>query len=399
MVAIAIPLRVSGVAPQQGALGLALIGALVIFACDAETRHHVKHAITSRTGILISAIFVVWAISLFFSVNPLGSLKIGGRTGLFVLGITIIWAAIKPHQENHVLIGKIFVVAALGSLIAAVLSLSGVSVILSILKFDFTNSHIPTVALKAFAASVLCMVPVVIWAGRRIGGQWRFWAYAYLPLAVVMILQSHNRAALAGLLAMITAGIIVLLLTNHRHTRLLTFAAVAVSTAILVWLRNDRFVMTARNLDGMYLPEWLIDPHRQQIWKFAFHKFLDHPWFGNGIDQLNKLSGAHEIAPSLGNTAFLIPSHPHNWALEILAETGILGFLPVLIAITYIAWKLIGGFLKTQDEGAIAQLTLVAGFWASALFNFSIWAVWWQLTFFILFAFIAATPPDKHKRP
>jgi len=398
MVAVAIPLRAIGVAPQQGALALALIGALIVFFRSPQSQHLVKQAITSRTGILIGSIFAAWTITVFFSIAPLGSLKIGGRTGLFLLAVILVWSVLRAHQENHRLMWKIFIVAALLSATTAALSLAGMPMVLSIIKADFVRKEIPAGAFKAFGASALCMIPVVVWAGRRVSGRWRIWAYAYLPLAIFVIFQTQNHAALAGLLAMIGTGMTVIILNKHRHTKILFVIAIAVVASIMAWIRSDRLVFTTRNIDGMYLPEWLIDPHRQQIWKFAYNKFLENPWFGNGIDQLNKLSGAHEIAADIGNSAFLIPSHPHNWALEILTEAGIIGFLPVVIALGYVAWRLIRHFLKTQDEGALAQLTLIAGFWASALFNFSIWAVWWQLTFFILFAIVSAAPPDKKKQ-
>ena len=396
MVAVSVPLRVSGVAMQQAALILALIGALIIFCVKAEIRSLVKQTITSRLGALVGSIFLVWTITVFFSFDPLGSLKIGGRTGLFILAVTIVWAVLKTHQENYDLLLKVFICAAFVSCSAAALSLAGVPMILSIVKANLDLVEVPRLAFKAFAASALCMLPVIIWAGRRIGGPWRFWAYAYLPLVIVVIMEAENRSSLAGLLAMIGAGMVVVILNKHRHSKTLFLFAVAGGTAILAWIRHDRMVMTTRHLKGMYLPEWLVDPHRQLIWKFAYHKFLDHPWFGNGIDQLNRLAGAHTVAPGLGKTAYLIPSHPHSWFLEVLAESGIIGVLPVIITLAYISWELTNHFLNTQDEGALARLTLMAGFWASALFNFSIWAVWWQLTFFMLFAIISAAPPAKN---
>jgi len=408
MVSISIPLRAIGVAPQQGALILSLIGALIIQYQSTEARHLTWQALTSRRGIIISAVFVTWAITVPFSFAPLGSLEIGGRTGTFLLGVVFVWAALKTYEDVHELLWKTLVIASITSAVVSIGALQGISEIISIIKVDFNRPEAPTlelqvfaasVAFKAFAASTICMFPIVVWAGRRLGGAWRFWAYVYLPLSIIVILKTQNHAAIAGLLAMTITGMTVVVLNKHRHAKTLLVFSFIVATSILAWVRSDRLVFTTRNLDGMYLPEWLIDPHRQQIWKFAFNKFLENPWFGNGIDQLNKLSGAHETARDLGATAFLIPSHPHNWALEILAEAGVLGFLPVVIALAYVAWQLIRKLLKTQDEGALAQLTLLAGFWASALFNFSIWAVWWQLTFFILFAIVSAAPPEKHKQP
>lgn len=395
MIAIAIPLRVIGVAPQQLPLGLALIGALILCCISANMRQRLMQALTSKTAMFIGAIALAWAITIPFSLSPLGSAKIGGRTFLILFGAVLLWAALKANEDTHELLWKVLIVSAIIGTSAALLSLIGVPGILSVMKLNFGIVEIPPLAFKAFAASALSSIPIVIWAGRRLGRNWRFWAYAHAPLAVSVIMLTHNRAALAGLLAMIGIFIISIVHAKHRHTNILLVLGSGAGVAIMAWVRSDRLPLVAAHIHGTYLPVWLIDPHRQFIWKFASEHFLNHPWLGNGIDQISKLSGAKQLVAQLGSTAALIPSHPHNWALEILTEAGIVGFLPVFAALTYIAWQLMKRFVRTHDEDALAQIALMAGFWASALFNFSIWAVWWQLTFFILFAIISAAPPRK----
>ncbi|MCR4378470.1 MAG: O-antigen ligase family protein [Rhodospirillales bacterium] len=394
MAAIAIPLRMIGVAPQQTALGLALAGALALYYTNAEIRKLIKQALTSNIGMFVGVIILTWAITVPFSLAPLGSLKIGGRTFVFLLGIVFVWAALKNHEDIHELLWKILVTSGVVSASIPVLLLGVVPMV-----YPLNLNSVVTLALtfKAFAAPTLCMIPIVIWAGRRLSGQWRFWAYAHAPLAIAVLLLTHNRAALAGLLAMIVTGMAMIIFTKYRHTKILFVLSGIAGIIILAWVRNERLPLVAASVEGMYLPEWLIDPHRQRIWQFAYERFLEAPWFGNGIDQLRMLSGATLTVPGLGNTAALIPSHPHNWALELLAETGIVGFLPVLATLIFVAWRLTKRFIRTHDEGALAQLTLMAGFWGSALFNFSIWAVWWQLTFFTLFAIVSAAPQNKNK--
>ncbi|WP_170827026.1 O-antigen ligase family protein [Magnetovibrio blakemorei] len=395
MVAVAIPLRVIGVAPQQLPLSLALIGALVLYYISTEIRQRIKQTLTSKTTMFVGAIVLAWAITIPFSLSPLGSAKIGGRSFLFLFAIVLVWAALKSHKDVHELLWKVLVIGTIACTAAAVLSLLDVPLILAFMKADLSTHEFPQQAFKSFAASELCLIPIVIWAGRRLGGNWRFCAYTHAPLAISVIMLTHNRAALAGLLAMIGIVIFSIVRAKHRHTNILLVLAAGAAIAIIAWVRIDRLPLVAAHIHGTYLPVWLVDPHRQSIWKFAFEKFLNHPWLGNGIDQLSKLSGANVIVPELGHSAFFLPSHPHNWALEILAESGIIGFLPVFAALAYIAWQLMKRFVRTQDEDALAQIALMAGFWASALFNFSIWAVWWQLTFFTLFAIVAAAPPRK----
>lgn len=401
LTALGMPMRVSGVAVEQTLLGLALILALVLLAIEPGTRQRVGSAVWSHQGRAVGAIFAAWAITVWFSIDPMGSMEIGGRTGLFILGAVVVWAAIAEHKETHRLLWKVLLLSAVILAALSVLSLSGLPKLKPSLIGKIVDPDHPHLYFKAFAALTMCLIPVVAWAGRQLGGKWRWWGYAFAPLALAVILLTHNRSALAGLIAMTIAGIVLLALAKRRHTKAMIATAIAAAGGIVAWVatREAEHLILLEKLAGKpmqvatYLPSWLLDPHRQNIWKFTFERFLDHPWVGNGIDQLNRLPGAKMSVPGLENSAALIPSHPHNWALEILGETGLIGFLPVVIVLAFIAWRLARRYLQDDNEADLTLFTLMAGFWASSLFNFSIWAVWWQLVFFMLFAIVAATRP------
>lgn len=399
MTGVAIPLRAVGVAGEQTALGLALLAALVLLAGNAAIRQRLRDIITSPMGLATTAIFAAWAVTIFFSHNPVGSLKMGGRTTLFLLASVVLWATLVEREETHRLLWKALIVAAIVFAGLTVLSLTGVPHVLSLMRLEILVSEHPIMSLKAYATSTMCLIPAVIFAGRRLNGVWRWWGYAFVPLALTVMVLTYNRSALVGFLAMAIAGVVLLALTRRSHARLLIGSTLALIVAVVSWvtIREAAFAEYMRQLPGAphgvatYLPDWLLDSHRQNIWKFAFERFLDHPWVGNGIDQLNRLPGAKLHVPGLDNSAAMIPSHPHNWALEILAETGLIGFLPVVMVLIFVAIKLAKRYLQNDDEADLALFTLMAGFWGSALFNFSIWAAWWQLTFFVLFAIIAAS--------
>jgi len=406
LVGAAIPLRAAGVAAQQGALALGLLLALIVLSRDGAARANLKAAILSLPGRFAMAVFIAFAATIPFSHEPLGSLKIGGRTGLFLLAAMVLWALLKTRTETHRPLFKALIVTSFTFAIIALISLSGVNRIVWLFRGDVAQFITPglgyanpTTLFKAFAATSMCLIPTLAWAGRRLEGHWRWWGYAFAPLALGIIVLTYNRSALAGFIAMAVAGIVLLALAKRRHARALLATVLAGASGTIAWvalkeirLRDALEQSTGQTIHvDAYLPYWLLDAHRQNIWKFAFQRFLDHPLFGNGIDQLNRLPGAHNAVPGLESYAAVIPSHPHNWALEILAETGMLGFTAVVIALGFVAWRLAKQYLKTDDAASLALFTLMAGFWASALFNFSIWAVWWQLTFFVLFAIIAAT--------
>lgn len=397
MTGVAVPLRASGVATEQAALGLALMGALALVASHSSTRTLARQALVSTQAKVIALVFVGWAVTVFFSFDPMGSLKIGTRTGLFILAAMTVWAALASHDDAKRLMWKILVVTSLGLALAAFLALNGVPMIVSILKGHIIESERPIFAFKAFSTSAMCLIPAVALAGRKLDGNWRWAGYAFAPLALALMILTLNRSGLAGFMAMAITGVVLLAVTKRHHVKALLSTAVAIVFGIVAWVSTREWLVIKEHeqlgiipIKGTYLPVWLVDSHRQYIWKFAYEHFLNHPWVGNGIDQLNRLPGAKASIPGLEKTAALVPSHPHNWSLEILSETGLLGFSLVLLALGFVAWRLLKDYLASGDEANLALLTLMAGFWSSALFNFSIWASWWQLTFFILFAIIAS---------
>ena len=75
------------------------------------------------------------------------------------------------------------------------------------------------------------------------------------------------------------------------------------------------------------IPTELIDPHRQFMWGFSI-KIKIKPLFGYGQDTSNFIKGSQkEIgSPYTGDMNF-ISSHPHNFIIELLLETGFLGLV------------------------------------------------------------------------
>lgn len=386
---LAIPLRASGVATEQAAMGLALLGSLLILTRSPDSRVWFKHVLTSIEAKLVAFIFIAWAVTIFFSFDPLGSVKMATRTGAFIVATIAIGSVLHNQNNAQRLLWKMLIVAGIILAALAVLSLNGVPMIVSVLKGKMLISERPNLAFKAFGASAMCMIPVMAWAGRKLDGNWRWAGYAFTPIALTIIIMTENRAALAGFLAMAITGVILLAIAKRRHVKALLASALATGIGIIAWIRAHELGTQA--IEGLYLPEWLVDPHRQHIWKFTYERFLDHPLVGNGLDQLNRLPGAKMSVPGLSSSAAFVPSHPHNWSLEILSETGLIGFLPVIFTLGFITWRILKSYLATADETDLTLTVLMAGFWSSAFFNFSIWAAWWQLTFFILFMILACS--------
>ena len=74
------------------------------------------------------------------------------------------------------------------------------------------------------------------------------------------------------------------------------------------------------------IPTSLVDIHRQFIWGFSLSKFFEKPLLGFGPDTSNFIEGGQkEIGHTHTGDMTFIPSHPHNFLVELLLELGIVG--------------------------------------------------------------------------
>ena len=137
------------------------------------------------------------------------------------------------------------------------------------------------------------------------------------------------------------------------------------------------------------IPTNLIDVHRQFIWGFSISKFKDKPIFGYGPDTSNYIEDGQKIIglQRTGDMNF-IPSHPHNFVVELLLETGIFGtslFLILIFVINSKIWN-----LNKTMKFRLYLIFFNSYFWASSLVNFSFWLGWWQASYFLLLSLIAS---------
>jgi O-antigen ligase len=94
----------------------------------------------------------------------------------------------------------------------------------------------------------------------------------------------------------------------------------------------------------------------------------------------------------------VLPSHPHNWILEIFAETGIIGGTAMLFAVVLQFAAMLRRY-RTGGEGRmLAALAASAAFFVSGLFNFSFWSAWWQVFYILIMALLYAGRPAEAGR-
>jgi len=133
-----------------------------------------------------------------------------------------------------------------------------------------------------------------------------------------------------------------------------------------------------------------LDPHsfskveRIYIWKSSLKIFFDHPITGTGIGTFPlvypnyKLPEAHEVSVSFA----------HNLPLNLLVETGILGFLSFFAFITSLYQKGLRLYKKTQDDFILILLASFTAYLGHQLFDGTIWSLHIGLIFWFMGAII-----------
>ncbi|MBT5299746.1 MAG: O-antigen ligase family protein [Rhodospirillaceae bacterium] len=393
LVGIALPMVVVG----RAVLGISLILALIclIFANTRGSRWQdfTTSVKTTLFGLLIVTFFA-WLPNLFNSVEPLRSLEGAARSLLFVVAAIFIWSGLAHEPQLAVRCRRAMLIAMAGALIitlAAILIHPGFFWIFHLRGWLSTELISD---LKPFAALFPLLVPFLIFCVYIESRHWRMLALFGSVAAIVALYLIYNRAAMAGFMG---AGLTVVTAMVYRFSlrRALPYALalIVIVAGIVVWLKLTRYVPDHA---GEYpLPLWLLDFERQAIWGFVFNVFTEHPFIGIGINTVNFIPGADTLIPATNDTP-IIPSHPHNWAIEILAETGLIGFVPFFLAVIYGFYCLCRLYRRSGSPVILAAIAAYGGYWASGLFNFSYWSAWWQVSYLVITAICISTANEKN---
>ncbi|MBT3359045.1 MAG: O-antigen ligase family protein [Rhodospirillales bacterium] len=384
----ALPIQVVG----RGAIGVVVLAAFLCFLSMPGKSLYVKRAFGAARGpigvmLLITLIF--WLPNAFNSVDPVRSLEAAMRTFAFVGIGTLFWAVLIEHRGIQDLSLRALVIASTLSVVIALIAQTALPELHWFLHFRGWISLPLGTSLKPFSALAVLTVPAMILAGIRLKGVWTVLAVANVVGFLALVWLTYNRATIAGLL-----GIIVLaagLTAGFNRTRqvkvAMAIATLAVFSAVLIWLNVTR--QRHGFGDDWLFPLWLIDFQRQTIWNFAIELFQQNFWFGMGANTINFAPGADAVIPRTFGLA-IMPSHPHNWVLEVAAETGIFGLFSLLVAVSLSLMQYARGFFRTGNGAYFSAACMAAGYWASGLFNFSFWSSWWQVSFVLMTGFCLA---------
>ncbi len=381
---LAVPSLFAGRVP----LGVALVLAAVALAIAgprpsaADLRRWLRRPLC----LAVAATFAIWLIGVPGSMNPGRSLMIWGQSAaLLLVAAYFHWWLAQDRRARAIVLKTLVGTALFGAAIGATALYVWYGVLDPFRTRSIENFYDAHQALRAYGSLAPVLAPAVLSAGMALGGRWRAVSIAVVLLGAAIVQGADANAGMLGYGALALALLVgwLFIALPQIPARLLAAALFAIAVAaayVLVTL----VPAPPYACEALALPTWMIDAHRQIIWGFALDRAADAPWLGYGIDVGGGLPGAETPLPECIGQNYM-PSHAHNWMIEMLVETGLFGLAGAVAALLLFARGLVQRAARRQ-QGALAALALAGAFWGSGLVNFSIWAAWWQTSFVVLTA-------------
>ncbi len=391
LIGAAIPLSAFG----RSLLLVVMIPAIVLtFSTlgDGRRWREVLSLAARPAALALWLVFALWSVSVAGSIDFEKSAFVWARSLLFVPMAIIIAARLSGDPNILGQIQRVLVASAVAAECIILVLIYFEPPILDLL-FPFKTGPIQAnMVFKAPASAAACLLPVALWSGWRLGTYWKPLAAALIPLTVLAAWGDGEQPARAALGGLVIGAALVGLLYGYSRAgawgrTILLVLATATCVGVASFVLSNLSDPPATEQEFEEMQGNVLDPHRLIIWKFTLEKAMERPFFGHGIDAINKVEGAGEIIPFF-NQEF-IPSHPHSWIIEIFAETGAVGLLAMAVALAFLLRQLYGQATAGRDPAAgWAAIALTGVFWGSSLANFSIWAAWWQTSYWLLLAIL-----------
>jgi len=385
-----------GRAPLAVAAGLAL---LLVTASTSRKLYldRARSVIFSGTGALLAVVVLLWVPNVFASPRPDHSAFTVLRSALFVLAVVGLWAFLLNDRRK--------IRIALQTLTVSCLILSSIAVaaiiwwpqLFNITHFKPLEPVSAVLAYKQTGSAAVVIIPLTMLFALQNRGGWRLVALLASLLLVATIILTGSRAGMIGLIAggACAAGVAIIKLRMIRTGVAAAMIFVAAFGIALEW-NFDTHRGTPPPDAIVYMPIWTVDWHRQTIWATAWEKSADHRFFGVGANAINFLPGTQD---RIGDSYNLVLSnHPHNWLVEIAAETGIVSAIWMLGVLLFLSWRLWRRLEGTGKTAVLAGVAIWVGYWVSGLFNFSYWSSWWMVSFYICLAIALAASQQSEKQ-
>jgi O-antigen ligase len=126
--------------------------------------------------------------------------------------------------------------------------------------------------------------------------------------------------------------------------KILFFVLILINNLLLINFKSNEaqrafevtkeIIVSEKNKNNYFL-----DTHYASHYLTAYKIFLDYPLFGSGIKTFRKLCSEEKYSHKLLFNESRCSTHPHNFVLEFLSETGLIGFFFIVFFIFFTFFK------------------------------------------------------------
>lgn len=224
------------------------------------------------------------------------------------------------------------------------------------------------------ANAFMIALPVLLaYLVARPGWKWRVVTAGLVLASIVSVIYDDTDSALIGIAFMLAAAAVVMLAPKTGYRWLLCMVAAYIASAPVL-------IGSAVNLItqlGIQLPASF--QSRVWSWQLVISKSVEKPIIGHGIGASKTWRDTYADHPAwlaqlpdFWSVYPIVPGHPHNMALQIWAETGLIGAVLTALTLVVIGFRLPApDTFRTDIRYAIAGLIGVV----VSLFSFS-YNVW-----------------------
>ena len=184
-------------------------------------------------------------------------------------------------------------------------------------------------------------------------------------LVDVLIFMAGERSAFFFL--NLSTVFIIILIKEYQKFRLITFI-IAVICVVILSLNssklNERMFKGPAEDMGLFKSSKdavIFTKAHDSVIRTAFNMFKDQPLLGHGPKMFRVICKDEKYA----SVATPCMTHPHNFYIQLLAETGVIGFLFLFSALVYVIYKALRQFksviLRQKRPLSDYQVCLLAG--------------------------------------
>jgi len=181
----------------------------------------------------------------------------------------------------------------------------------------------------------------------------------------VLVFMSGERSAFFFL--NLSTVFIIILIKEYQKFRLITFIIAIICVVILSLnsskLNERMFKGPAKNMGLMESSNEVVifTTQHDSLIRTAYSMFKDQPLFGHGPKMFRVICKDEKYATGVSPCM----THPHNFYIQLLAETGIVGFLFLFSTLIYVLYSALRQFksiiLKQKRPLTDYQVCLLAG--------------------------------------